>query len=189
MTGLGRHYANITLGRHAVFVKLSPDYIEENGLRSIYATDIPRWRPRCVDIHSIYLFSETLQHCNLTLRLCKPCRTTSHRRPRNSRRGRRSSLSDTASASTSRSTARTTREFVRVLSSCLNVFSTHSKRMSPQTLTRRWVTKCFNERGHYRRTNINMPRALPLRSDGHQSFALDTPLTEMGYLQAKITGE
>jgi len=51
------------------------------------------------------------------------------------------------------------------------------------------VPKCFNDGGHYRRTNINMPRSLPLRSDGHQSFALDTPLTEMGYLQAKITGE
>jgi ubiquitin-associated SH3 domain-containing protein len=33
-----------------------------------------------------------------------------------------------------------------------------------------------------------MPRTLPIRRDGHEHFALDTPLTEMGYLQAKICG-
>lgn len=52
-----------------------------------------------------------------------------------------------------------------------------------------WVQRCFDEYGRYRRTNINMPRSLPLRKDGHRAFALDTPLTEMGYLQAKISGK
>jgi len=50
------------------------------------------------------------------------------------------------------------------------------------------VKKCFDENGRYRRNNINMPRTLPIRRDGHEHFALDTPLTEMGYLQAKISG-
>lgn len=51
-----------------------------------------------------------------------------------------------------------------------------------------WVLKAFDNDGHYKRFNINMPRSLPNRKDGHGNYMADTPLTEMGYLQAKITG-
>lgn len=51
-----------------------------------------------------------------------------------------------------------------------------------------WVHKAFDANGKYTRFNINMPRTVPLRKDGPAGFLLDTPLTEMGYLQAKITG-
>lgn len=51
-----------------------------------------------------------------------------------------------------------------------------------------WVIKAFDDDGRYKRFNINMPRSLPGRKDGHHNYMSDTPLTEMGYLQAKITG-
>uniref|UniRef100_A0A914WLS5 Uncharacterized protein n=1 Tax=Plectus sambesii TaxID=2011161 RepID=A0A914WLS5_9BILA len=51
-----------------------------------------------------------------------------------------------------------------------------------------WVHKAFDANGKYSRFNINMPRSVPARKDGPAGFLLDTPLTEMGYLQAKITG-
>lgn len=51
-----------------------------------------------------------------------------------------------------------------------------------------WVNRAFDRNGVYRRFNINMPRTLPQRKDGHASYSFDTPLTEMGYLQAKLTG-
>uniref|UniRef100_A0A915JJE1 Uncharacterized protein n=1 Tax=Romanomermis culicivorax TaxID=13658 RepID=A0A915JJE1_ROMCU len=51
-----------------------------------------------------------------------------------------------------------------------------------------WVRRAFDPDGNYKRFNINMPRTLPRRQDGFMNYLLDTPLTEMGYLQAKITG-
>ncbi len=51
-----------------------------------------------------------------------------------------------------------------------------------------WVNRAFDAAGKYTRFNINMPKTLPKRKEGFQAFREDTPLTEMGYLQAKITG-
>jgi hypothetical protein len=51
-----------------------------------------------------------------------------------------------------------------------------------------WVHKAFDVNSKYTRFNINMPRSVPQRKDGPAGYLLDTPLTEMGYLQAKITG-
>ncbi|CAI2356849.1 unnamed protein product [Caenorhabditis sp. 36 PRJEB53466] len=46
----------------------------------------------------------------------------------------------------------------------------------------------FDSKGRYRPLDINLPRTLPKRPDGWQGFAADTPLTEIGYLQSKLTG-
>jgi len=51
-----------------------------------------------------------------------------------------------------------------------------------------WHSRAFDAQGKYTRFNINMPKSLPRRKDGIEGFKEDTPLTEMGYLQAKITG-
>lgn len=53
-----------------------------------------------------------------------------------------------------------------------------------------WVRKAFESpSGKYTRFDINMPRSMPTRAkDGPDGFVMDTPLTEIGYLQAKITG-
>jgi len=51
-----------------------------------------------------------------------------------------------------------------------------------------WIKRAFDANGKYVRFNINMPKTLPTRRDGYQGYYLDTPLTEIGYLQAKITG-
>ncbi|CAI5455446.1 unnamed protein product [Caenorhabditis angaria] len=50
-----------------------------------------------------------------------------------------------------------------------------------------WMNS-FDSRGRYRPLDINLPRNLPKRPDGWQGFAADTPLTEIGYLQSKLTG-
>ncbi|CCD70850.1 Steroid-phosphate phosphatase [Caenorhabditis elegans] len=50
-----------------------------------------------------------------------------------------------------------------------------------------WINS-FDSRGRYRPLDINLPRTLPKRADGWQGFAADTPLTEIGYLQSKLTG-
>ncbi|VIO86492.1 Uncharacterized protein BM_BM5657, partial [Brugia malayi] len=36
--------------------------------------------------------------------------------------------------------------------------------------------------------DLNLSRNLPKYKDGFEMFAYDTPLTEMGYLQSKLTG-
>ena len=46
----------------------------------------------------------------------------------------------------------------------------------------------FDSNGKYTPFDINLPRSLPKRADGWQAFATDTPLTEIGYLEAKLTG-
>ncbi|VDN83194.1 unnamed protein product, partial [Brugia pahangi] len=37
--------------------------------------------------------------------------------------------------------------------------------------------------------DLNLSRNLPKHKDGFEMFAYDTPLTEMGYLQSKLTGQ
>ncbi|XP_065054012.1 ubiquitin-associated and SH3 domain-containing protein B-like [Rhopilema esculentum] len=52
-----------------------------------------------------------------------------------------------------------------------------------------WITQFFDEKGSYHRRNLNMPKRLPNRSEGPQSFVQDSPITEIGACQARLTGE
>ncbi|XP_065224414.1 ecdysteroid-phosphate phosphatase-like [Planococcus citri] len=52
-----------------------------------------------------------------------------------------------------------------------------------------WIPTCFNKEGKYIRTDLNMPVILPQRQNYPNSFKEDTPLTNVGLLEAKLTGE
>ncbi|KAL3981975.1 Histidine phosphatase (branch 1) family protein [Acanthocheilonema viteae] len=51
-----------------------------------------------------------------------------------------------------------------------------------------WMKQAFDTNGRYHQFDLNLPRNLPKRKDGFEMFAYDAPLTEMGYLQSKLTG-
>lgn len=50
------------------------------------------------------------------------------------------------------------------------------------------MKQAFDVNGQYHPFDLNLPRNLPKRKDGFEMFAFDSPLTEMGYLQSKLTG-
>ncbi|XP_033119264.1 protein UBASH3A homolog [Anneissia japonica] len=52
-----------------------------------------------------------------------------------------------------------------------------------------WIHLSFDENGKYLRKNINMPRKVPDRAGSPKSFINDSPITEMGLFQARMTGE
>ena len=52
-----------------------------------------------------------------------------------------------------------------------------------------WVFQFFDDKGGYHRRNLNMPKRLPTRFGGPEKFAQDSPVTEIGACQARLTGE
>lgn len=51
-----------------------------------------------------------------------------------------------------------------------------------------WIEQAFDRNGKYRRINLNMPTDLPFRPSKRE-FLGDSPLTEIGQFQARLTGE
>ena len=51
-----------------------------------------------------------------------------------------------------------------------------------------WIEQAFDRSGKYRRINLNMPQDLPHRASKRE-FLGDSPLTEIGQFQARLTGE
>ncbi|KAL7667778.1 hypothetical protein ACOME3_010402 [Neoechinorhynchus agilis] len=53
-----------------------------------------------------------------------------------------------------------------------------------------WTERAFNKKtGQYNRVNLNLPCVLPKRANPWKDFIGDSPLTEIGMMQALLTGE
>lgn len=54
----------------------------------------------------------------------------------------------------------------------------------------KWTNFCFDgSTGAYRRLDLNMPKTLPIRSNPSDAWRNDSPITNVGQLQARLTGE
>lgn len=52
-----------------------------------------------------------------------------------------------------------------------------------------WIPYCFDEFGNYMRKDLNMPKVLPQRKNSPEGWQNDSPLTNVGVYQARLTGE
>ncbi|KAF4799726.1 hypothetical protein TURU_052009 [Turdus rufiventris] len=52
-----------------------------------------------------------------------------------------------------------------------------------------WLSQCFDAKGRYVRSNLNMPPSLPQRSGGFRDYEKDAPITVLGCTQARLVGE
>ncbi len=64
----------------------------------------------------------------------------------------------------------------------------HAERVDV-TFGKQWIQLSFDPDGYYHRRNLNMPRELPNRKGGASDFVKDSPVTETGLFQARLTGE
>lgn len=64
----------------------------------------------------------------------------------------------------------------------------HGERMDV-VFGKHWVSQCFDSKGRYFRSNLNMPSSLPSRVGGHRDYDKDCPITVFGSTQARLVGE
>uniref|UniRef100_H2UZ97 Ubiquitin associated and SH3 domain containing B n=1 Tax=Takifugu rubripes TaxID=31033 RepID=H2UZ97_TAKRU len=64
----------------------------------------------------------------------------------------------------------------------------HGERMDV-VFGKHWVTQCFDSKGRFIRSNLNMPSSLPARGGGHRDYDKDCPITVFGSTQARLVGE
>ncbi|KAJ8266260.1 hypothetical protein GJAV_G00128400 [Gymnothorax javanicus] len=64
----------------------------------------------------------------------------------------------------------------------------HGERMDV-VFGKHWLSQCFDAKGRYMRTNLNMPPNLPARSGGFRDYDKDGPITVFGATQARLVGE
>ncbi|KAK3084423.1 hypothetical protein FSP39_013314 [Pinctada imbricata] len=69
---------------------------------------------------------------------------------------------------------------------CLYVLR-HGERID-FALGKSWFDMCYDDEGKYSQVNLNMPKKM-LKRKTHLEFIKDTPLTNVGKLQARLTGE
>lgn len=64
----------------------------------------------------------------------------------------------------------------------------HGERMDV-VFGKHWITQCFDAKGRYIRSNLNMPLSLPPRTGGFREYDKDCPITVFGSTQARLVGE
>ncbi|XP_026067372.1 ubiquitin-associated and SH3 domain-containing protein B [Carassius auratus] len=64
----------------------------------------------------------------------------------------------------------------------------HGERMDV-VFGKHWITQCFDAKGRYVRSNLNMPTSVPARSGGYRDYDKDCPITVFGSTQAHLVGE
>ncbi|XP_016327824.1 ubiquitin-associated and SH3 domain-containing protein B-like [Sinocyclocheilus anshuiensis] len=64
----------------------------------------------------------------------------------------------------------------------------HGERMDV-VFGKHWITQCFDAKGRYVRSNLNMPLSLPARIGGYRDYDKDCPITVFGSTQARLVGE
>ncbi|CAB1315832.1 unnamed protein product, partial [Coregonus sp. 'balchen'] len=64
----------------------------------------------------------------------------------------------------------------------------HGERMDV-VFGKHWITQCFDAKGRYVRSNLNMPSSLPTRGGGFRDYDKDCPITVFGSTQARLVGE
>lgn len=64
----------------------------------------------------------------------------------------------------------------------------HAERVDV-TFGKQWIQLSFDADGSYNRRNLNMPKEIPIRKSGTADFVKDSPITETGLFQARLTGE
>ncbi|CAL1573633.1 unnamed protein product [Knipowitschia caucasica] len=64
----------------------------------------------------------------------------------------------------------------------------HGERMDV-VFGKHWITQCFDSKGRYFRSNLNMPSSLPTRSGSQRDYDKDCPITVFGSTQARLVGE
>ncbi|XP_031428330.1 ubiquitin-associated and SH3 domain-containing protein B isoform X1 [Clupea harengus] len=64
----------------------------------------------------------------------------------------------------------------------------HGERMDV-VFGKHWISQCFDAKGRYVRSNLNMPASLPARTGGFRDYDKDCPITVFGSTQARLIGE